>query len=336
MKSPASLLSRWALVLWAAGLLSCGGGPAGRSQGSAQPARTLRFYDLINVDVRDVPLMLAFDELAARGYRIERTHLASGALIADGLARGSADVGMVNTQTMWVAASKGAQVRTISGFTAATTVLAARREIANCRSLQGRRLAVPTTKGMSPSLLNAYLKAECGGAKPDILVIAESAGRAAALLAGEADAVLMPREELLRIEAGAPRQFHILFSNAKSFPHILIEGIHVRRQWALDNPGAVEDLLRALVRAHRRVAADPELLIAESTKRLSLKPAEARQIVESYLAENIWDRNGGLTARQVDDTLALLARLGMVPASLRPEDVADLGPLQSILKEPGF
>lgn len=336
MTSFSRFLSRWALVSWAAALLSCGGGPAGRAPGSAPPARTLRFYDLINVDVRDVPLMLAFDELTSRGYRIERTHLASGALIADALARGSADVGMVNTQTMWVAASKGAQVRTVSGFTAPTTVVAARRDIANCGALHGRRLAVPTTKGMSPSLVTTYLKSECGGAKPDILVIVESAGRAAALLTGEADAALMPREELLRIEAGAPGKFHVLLAYASAFPNILIDGLHVRRQWAKDNPGAVEDFLRALLRAHRRVAADPEMLIAESMKRLSLGRAETQQIVEGHLAGKIWDRDGGLTARRVEDTLALLAGLGLVPASLRPEDVADLAPLQSILKEPGL
>ncbi|MBN8730415.1 MAG: ABC transporter substrate-binding protein [Acidobacteria bacterium] len=336
MKRRGHLLSVWAPVLMAGALLSCGNGGAGRSPGPAQPARTLRFHDLINVDVRDVPLMLAFDELTARGYRIERTHLASGALIADALARGSADLGVVNTQTIWVAASKGAQIRTVSAFTAPTTVVAARREIANCRGLQGRRLGVPATKGMSPSLLSAYLQGECGGAKPEILVITESAGRAAALLAGEVDAVLMPREELQRIEGDAPRKFHVLLSYSTAFPHILIDGLHVRRQWAQDNPGAVEDFLRALVRAHRRVAADPELLIAESMKRLSLAHAEAKQIVEGHLAGKIWDRDGGLTARKVEDTLALLTGLGLVPASLRPEDVADLAPLQSILKEPGL
>jgi ABC-type nitrate/sulfonate/bicarbonate transport system substrate-binding protein len=300
-----------------------------------EAAKTLRYFDLINLDVRDVPLLMALDDLTNQGYKVEKTYLASGALIADALGRGDADIGMLNNQTMWIAATKGVAVSTVAGFTESTTVIAAKAEIKDCRDLNGKRFGWPSTRGLAPALVEQYLKEQCGGAKPNFLVIAESAGRAAALLSGEIDATTAPGEEFLKIQMDAPGKFREVMSYARAYPTIYVEGLHVRRQWAAENPDGVKDFLRALLRAQRRVTADPELLFSESVKRLSLEPATAKAVGQSHLRNRIWDANGGLTEEKVQDTLAFLTKIGALQPGVQVKDVADLSYLNAVLDEVG-
>ena len=57
---------------------------------SAAKTGTFRFFDLSNIDVRDVPLLVALDDLQAQGYTVEKTYVANSTLIAEALARGFA------------------------------------------------------------------------------------------------------------------------------------------------------------------------------------------------------------------------------------------------------
>ncbi len=309
---------------------------AGCARNTGEPAHksnTLRYFDLINVDVRNVPLLMALDELQTQGYIIEKTHLASGVLIADALARGDADIGMLNNQTMWIAIAKGAPVRTIAQYTSSTLVIAAKQNIASCRELNSRRLAMPATRGLSPMLFDWYLKQNCPGVAPEIVVIPESAGRAAALLSGEIDASAMPGEELLKVQRKAPGQFHEILSYAHAFPDIQIDGLHVRRQWAEQNPELVKDFLRALLSAHRRVGEHPQLLFDESVKRLALDPETAKTVGEAHLRMRIWDANGGMTSENLQHTLDFLINMAALAPGAQVKEFADLSYLNAVLEE---
>ncbi len=332
---------RWAtaLLLVSAGL-SCGGcshrPPAAEANNQARlKSGKLRLFDLPNVDVRDVPMLLALDDLAAQGYTVEKTNMASGALIADALARGDADIGVLNSQTMWLAIVKGAPVRTIAEFTNPTTVLAARAEIRSCRDLHGKRLGVAATGGLSPALFGLHVQQNCPGTEPRFFVILESTGRAAALLAGEIDALIAPGEELVKLQREAPGKFHALMSWAEEFPDILIDCLHVRRQWAEQNRECVRDFLRALLLAQRRVVSSPGLLADESVKRLALDRATAEAVSQAHLRMGTWDANGGPTAREVQSTIDLLTKMASLPRGLKASAVADLSYLNEVLDEIG-
>lgn len=308
---------------------------ADRASKSPTKLATLRYFDLINLDVRDVPLLMALEAMEAEGYGIEKTYLASGALIAEALARGDADIGMLNNQTMWLAISKGAAVRTIAQFTATTSVLVGKQEIASCAELHNKRVAMPATRGLSPALFDLYLKQKHPGVVPQMLVIPESAGRVAALLVGEIDASNLPGEELLKLQRQAPGKFHLLMSYAQEFPEVQIDGLQMRRSWAEEHPQAVKDFLRALLKAHRQVTANPQLLYDESVKRLGLDPATAKAVCDAHLQSTIWHANGGLTTENVQYTLDFLTNLGVLQGGLKVEDVAELSYLKAVLDELG-
>jgi ABC-type nitrate/sulfonate/bicarbonate transport system substrate-binding protein len=308
--------------------------PESGAQASRSPGR-LRLLDLPNVDVRDVPMLMALDDLEGQGYTIEKTNMSSGSLIADALARGDADIGLVNSQTMWLAIAKGAPVRTIAKFTSPTTIVVAGAGIRSCQGLDGKRLGVATTAGLSPILFRLHLQGNCPGTEPRFIVIGESAGRAAALLAGEIDALIAPGEEFVKLQHEAPGKFHALMSYAEEFPDVLIDCLHVRLPWAEQHRRCIKDFLGALFRAQRRVMSSPGLLVDESVRRLGLDRATAEAVSRAHLSMAIWDANGGPTTHDVQKTIDLMTEMAVLPRGLRVSDVADLSYLNEVLDEIG-
>lgn len=302
---------------------------------AANKTGTYHFFDLSNLDVRDVPLLMAMDELQAQGYTVEKNYVANSTVLTEALARGDADLGVFNTQTAWTAIKKGAPIRTIAQFTGGTFVIASKADIQDCADLAGKRVGLAATSGTAPALLALYLKEECDDAAPEYLVIPESAGRRAALLAGELDASIMPVEEFLKIEDEAPGKYRVVIPLSKEFANVQVDAIQVRQGFAQEHPEMVKDFLRAMVQANRAVAANPQLLIDESVKRLELDPATAKKIAEAHLANKIWDANGGLTQANVQGTIDFYGQTGALDKGIQVEEVANLSFLNAILDELG-
>lgn len=278
---------------------------------------------------------MAFDDLAGRGYRIEKTYIAGNTLLADVLARGDADVAVINNETAWTAIAKGADIRTVSEFAKYTGLLIAGEDIRTCHDLNGRRIGLPVTTGFAPLMFNLYVSQQCSGMKAQILVVPESAARAAALLAGRMDAAMVPGEELLKLQQQSTIPFHAVASPAARFPGVRVDGVQVRREWADGNPVAVKDLLSAQLRAHRLIRSNPRVLYDESVRRLSLDPATAKAIGDSHLRMDIWDVNGGLTPENIRSTIDFLTEANALPAGLTAAQVSDLSYLNAVLADLG-
>jgi ABC-type nitrate/sulfonate/bicarbonate transport system substrate-binding protein len=295
----------------------------------------IRFADLINIDVRDVPLLMAFDDLAAKGYTIEKVYLSSSAVETDLLIRGEVEIAMVNNQTVWTAISKGADLRTIGPFTGSTGGLGAHAAIRSCADLDGKTVGAPGTSGLTPLLFRTYLARHCPQATPQVVVIPEAGARAAALLSRQLDAAFLPGEELLKLQRQSSVALHALYDYATEFPDVQIEGLHVRREWASQHAGAVRDFLRAQLLAYRKVNENPQILFDESVKRLSLDADTAQAVGTFHLGMRIWDDNGLLTTDNVQSTIDFLVKANALPAGMQPAQVLDLSYLNAVLGEIG-
>lgn len=295
----------------------------------------IRYADLINVDVRDVPLLMAFDELAKQGYTIEKVYLPSSAETTDLLARGDVEIAMVNNQTVWTAIMKGADLRTVGPFTATTGVMAVADAIQSCQDLEGKSIGVPGSAGLSPLLLRTYLSRHCPSVQPPFVVLPESGARADALLTGRLAAALLPSEELLKLQRDSRVPLKALYAYAAEFPEVQAEGLHVRRDWAAQHPTALRDFLRAQLLAYRRVIDHPQVLFDESVARLKIDPETAKAIGAAHLGMHIWDGNGLLSADNVQSTIDFLVKANVLPAGTRSTQVADFSHLNAVLDEIG-
>lgn len=304
---------------------------------TAAPSKSgkILYFDNANLDVRDVPTLMALDELHAQGYSIERQTLATSALLVQALERGDADIISANTQTMWTAIAKGVNARTVVARIGSTLVLESKQSIKTCSDLDGKAVGVAATTGTNPMLLNMYFQEHCPNIKTQSVVITDNTARLAALVAGQVDAALLQSEQLVQLESGTPGLFYTLAPLYQEFSNIQINALHVRRDWAIQNPNIVKDLIRAVLTANRLVVAKPQVLYQEAASRLKITATEAKQVGDAYLKAGLWDPNGGLTAENVQYTLDTFKNSNSVPASLKLDDVADLSYLNAVLNEIG-
>jgi ABC-type nitrate/sulfonate/bicarbonate transport system substrate-binding protein len=326
--------SPFTFAVFACVLLAACGQPASPPPEPAEQV-TIRYTDLDNFDVRDVPLQMALDALEEQGYTVERTYLAEADLVADALARGSADLAWLNNRTTWLAIAEGAEVRTIVQAVGPTAAVAARRDLDTCAELDGQKVALTSTTGLSASLLKLYVAQRCPGTEPEYLIIGERSGRYAALLAGEIDAALVQSEDLLSFENDAPGQFHLLVQFAAEFPGIQADSLHVNLGFTRQHPQAVHDFIRALLTTHRAIKQNPQELYAEAAEWLEMDEALVESVAGMYFESNVWHANGGLTPDNIEQTLEFYTEYLELPAGLAVDDVADLSYLNAVLDEIG-
>jgi ABC-type nitrate/sulfonate/bicarbonate transport system substrate-binding protein len=278
---------------------------------------------------------MALNDLKGQGYSVEVINLARFDLVPEALARGDVDVGSVSPQSGWAAVAKGAKLRSIVEQFGVTWSIVTKQEIKTCEDLNNRGVGFSGTRGVNQSMLDAYVKKHCPGTKPQILVAGDSNGRTAAMLSGQLDAALLEIDQLLELNRQAPGRFHALIHSSQEFPNVLISVFSVRPDWAQQNPQLLKAFIRALLQANRRVNENAQALRDEIVKRLSMESGAAQAAADAYLAERVWDSNGGLTNAKLQTTLDFLVETGNLQPGLKVEDVADLSYLNAVLDEIG-
>jgi hypothetical protein len=323
---PAALLRTIGVALVSGLALACG-----------QPAGKGRIHVLViaNTDIRDIPLGLAIEDLKAQGYRAEVTPMLNGALMPDALARGDAEIGSFNNETLWTAVAKGVRARTLMQRLSFPNLLVTRAGVTGCGALNGKPIALGAQGGLNPRLIGLYFDRQCPGTKPHTMVIPDSTARSAALASGAVDAALVPLEELVKLREHASGAYDVLVDLTKAFPLLQVTGVHARLDWLEQNPRAARDFIRALLLAHRKIVDDPQILYALAAGHLKLAPDATKPIVDASLAAGAWDPNGALTEENVKFTLRFLKDVGAVPPALEFDAVADLSHLNAVLREIG-
>ena len=296
---------------------------------------TIRFSLTGNLKVLDMPRLMALDSLKEQGYTVEQTNLASSDLVPIALTRGDIEFGSSDTSVMWSAIAKGADIRTIVGRTNTTFFLVTKQELQTCGDLNDRPIAFNSSTSVGSLMFQKYLKQNCPGITPQMLLINDSNSRMASLRAGSIDGAWLELDAWLQLKRQEPGKFRILIDFAKEFPQVQFSSFSVRQAWAEQNPETVKDFIRALLMAQRRVIANPQLLRDGIVKYLSIDSSSARESADAYLSLNVWDANGGLTRENVQYMLEFLTSDGNLPAGLKPEGVADLSYLNAVLDEMG-
>jgi ABC-type nitrate/sulfonate/bicarbonate transport system substrate-binding protein len=302
---------------------------ASRDDGTAQP--TIRVAYSGPLDFGDIPSALAHERLRAQGYQVEETYYSGPDLAVQALSMGAAEFANGALTTAWVAAARGAPIRTVMEQVANPHRLVATSAVSSCADLDGRQLALHGESAVGTVLLRAYLAEECPAARPTVLFVADSPNRAASLLAGGVDAAVIELATFDWLESQAPGRFHVVSDFAARWPSIKTTGVQVNTAFAAAHRDTVLDYVRARLAANREVLADVDLL-AERAE-LALGPSDRwKQVARAHVDARTWPPDGGLTADDIGRSLAFFANETLAPAAA--ESVADVTFLQEALTAP--
>jgi ABC-type nitrate/sulfonate/bicarbonate transport system substrate-binding protein len=283
-------------------------------------------------DFGDLPSFLAQARLRAQGYHIDVTHFSASDVAVQAVEQGIVNIVHGSMISAWIAASRGASIRTVMEHVANPYRLVVVNGISSCADLTGRRLGLPSESAVSTQLVRAFLREECPQARPLFFALTESSSRAAAFLAGGIDAGGLELSSLLWLKQQGPGRFKVLSDFSKRWPRIKTTGVHVNTEFAAEQSQALRAYLRALLLANRHVKADPRLLVsiaAEHMGRSEDWPAAAR----AYQDEAIWPTDGGLTTEDVETTLEFFKKYSRLDPTLGPESVVELDFLEAALAE---
>jgi ABC-type nitrate/sulfonate/bicarbonate transport system substrate-binding protein len=301
----------------------------------ARRTGTLRIAYGNDLDMRELPIVMALNELEALGYTVEKISLSATSLVIEALVRGDADLGIASTRQAWSAIAKGGEFRTITQRCGSTLVVAGQPELTTCQDLDGGALAISAPTTIAPVLINKWVQENCPDAEFELLAIRDQNGRAAALITGSAEAALLDTQYLLQAESEASKRFSILIPLAEEYPQVHYGGVHARIAWLQENPQLVQDFLKAQLAATRRIIADPDVLYEEAVKEWDLEVAVAQEVGDIYLQASMWDPNGGLTLESIQETVDLLVENESIEPGLKAEDIADLSYLEAALNDIG-
>src|SRR5581483_10669475 len=98
----------------------------------------------------------------------------------------------------------------------------------------------------------------------------------------------------------------------------------VNLNFAAKHPDIAQAYVRAVVTVNRKMYSDPSFLQAAIVQHLQFTPAQAKVAADAYLGAGLWDANGGLSTQALQETLDFYKQQNKLPATLKPEDVADL------------
>jgi ABC-type nitrate/sulfonate/bicarbonate transport system substrate-binding protein len=291
-----------------------------------------------SIDIDDIAAMLAFEKMQDEGFAVAPTFYAQGELAAAAVAGGQADFG-TGASTIWLSAIQaGEPLAGIMEQSANGWSVMGINDVEDCEDIDGMRTAIHSEGSVSTAMLRAYIDEVCPDIEPNYLVIPGSENRAAALMAGEIDVTPSELIDSIRIMELQPGEFHRIANFATDLPGLKTGGYWVSKEFAEENPEAVESFIRNVLEIHRRINNEPEWFIEQVPRFLEMEDEDIAllpQIVDALLAVNNYPINGGLTQESAQFTIDFFTNSERLEPGLTAEEAFDLSYLESVLAEIG-
>ena len=292
--------------------------------------------------VANVVFRAALYAMNTSGYTVTLTPVTTPELVVEGTSKNTFQFGDGSINSVMAAVEKGAALRVIVDRTGNEWSLYTKSDIADCKGLAGKQLAVTSLGSAVTAMLKAWMAKTCPGTTPNFLVIASSTDRAAALLANQIDASPLQLADGLPLvtNAASKDKFKILANFQRDLPEVLISSVYVNLDFARDNPGTVVAVVKAIITENRKSADDPTYLKKTVLQYIpAIDQSSLDAVVKAYQDFKLFDVNGGLT----DAKLAYNAKFygpapdgaGSTKAVMAVNTFADLTYLNIALNELG-
>ena len=311
---------------------ACGGSPA--PQPGESRAQTIRMELPAEPDVSDVPRLMARETLQKAGYIVEATAYRDNVIAIQGLVSGQTDIAVVSLPGALAAMQQGAGITVIMEAGGHTRCLVTAPGIKQCSDLQGKQVAVPNLVSAQTLAFRRYIATQCPGTEVEPVVIAGADNRLAALLSQRTGGAILDLMALLEVQRYDKARFNLLSVFGTDFPGLAGAVVVAPRPFLDRYPETARDIVRAWVVAARAIQ-DPAVLAREIENRLGLKPDRAAAAAAAYLAQNVWDVNGGLADGFMQRNIDFAMEMGALKPGLTPDATADARYLTTVLTEIG-
>lgn len=279
-----------------------------------------------------LPTAIAIDRLEELGYDIEVAELGGNSNQLQAAATGAVQITAI-AQVM-DAIDQGLDSRFFMEANTNEFLLVSTAGLDSCASLDGRTVGIQSTGSFVGQLALQWLDATCPEAQPNITVIEGSDNRLAALLAGQLDSSVVDLQDWTLLQRARPDAFTVTADYTSTMP-IMRAAFAAPRSFIADNPALIEDWIRVHLDVYRESYENPQILVDKGVELLGeIDPEALPDIVNAFLAAEVWPVDGGLTDKEVADTIAFFDNDGEPFVAIKtPADVVDRTLLDKVLAE---
>ena len=326
------------LALAMALVLAACSGPAGASapagSGGTAGDKTIFFgTGTTQAEVYLLPVLIRGREiLAEQGIKLEYAALSNDEVVSAALASGRVDVALTSLTGAERAIKAGLGMRwTLTNETQNTFVFVTHKDVNDLTQLKGKKIGLQDPTSLVTPLLPGYLQ-EAGMTPADVEVVylAGSGARAAALEAGTLDATFLFRQVAVELEAQSNGEFVIWGGGAKSLEPMMWEGFAMSAQFR-ENKELANAFVKAALQAYKEFyEGDPvemaeAFLAEERPETAGLDPAETAEDFAAYQETKLFPLDGGIDQALFDRMNALLVEAGQLKQEevLKYEEVVD-------------
>ncbi len=305
--------------------------PANTVPATARPAE-IRIELPIDPDLADLPRAMAADALREKGYIVHAFEFDDNALSIQALVQGHLDFSHVPSSYSWTAIQKGAPIVTVLDTNSDSGVIVVGPEIQKCSDMDGKSIAVPGLTSNRTLLFYKYIEKNCPGTHVEPVIIQSQASQLMGVTAGQVEIAGVQGSTFRKLQMSGPTDLHVLVSFGKEFPGLGGSQFVTRRDLIEKHPEVVEDLIREVLLARRKLQ-DPEVFADALVKYLKMEPQEAETMARGFFDQNLWTLDGGLSRERIQANIDFLVESDVLEPGLAPADVVDLAPLNAVLDE---
>jgi len=272
--------------------------------GTAEPGESIIYFGTgtTQAEVYLLPVLTYGREiLAEQGIQLEYAALSGDEVVASALDRGRIDVALISLLGIQRAIDAGLGMQwTMTNETQNTFVLVVPGDVTDLSQLQGKKIGAQDPTSLSSVVLPGLMaQAGLGQGDYEVVYLAGSGNRAAALTAGTMDAAILFRAVGAQLEADTNGEFKIWGTGAPTLDPMMWEGFAMGDAFRENEELATAFVEAALESYARFYEGDPqamaeEMLAEERPETAGLDPAEVAGDFALYQEIQLFPLDGGL------------------------------------------
>lgn len=282
------------------------------------------------ISIYDVPSEMVHERLKADGWTIESVQFTRTDLNTAALAQNQVQISIAQMLEGLRPIQQGAKMRWLMENNPPEFVMIARRDVARCEDLGGKRFAIHGETSSTSILARKWVTEQCK-ANPNVVVIPGGENRIVALMNNQIEATLVQLGDWVNLNAQAPGRFHIILTGGPF--NVSGAAFWVNTDWLERNQEVATAYLAETLKTFRMIRANPKLLEEAMAKYLpEVKPESRPALVKGYIEDiKAWPANGGDT-KMVEDAIKVYTEAGELRAGMQIGQVANTTILQNALR----
>ena len=244
-----------------------------------------------------------------------------------------------SADTAYLANMNGAPIKVVmSTVTRDLNEIVAAKSVASLKDAAGKRWGISAPNSQGHVLARILLqKNGVDASKVEFVAIGSPPDRVKALIAGRIDITTMiTSDQQVILDAIQKGDFKLLGAVADVAPELPDQYEITRDDLIKDQPDTVARMVKAGLRGYRWAQQNPDKAAQLASKYIKEAPPE--QIARSIKAiadMKVWGVDGGITAEGIDQAQKLYQQFGVIPRTVKAEEVANTKFVEQAVKELG-